>query len=662
MADDGFQDEDVARAIALSLQESSAPPHRDTSNRGSAEVIAIADSDDEDAQFQADLQRAISASRQESADTRSTSPAQVTSSGVSPSPAQPSSRSTPALASGASNPFISDRAQMERERLARLKRLRPDLHSGEGEGEQPHAKRQHVSSRSSANRTANISTPSSAGSVSTSSSRSAPVASGSGVSGRLDGARGNTNVSPGEQMFWDGELRQIANKHVDPAKDTRPTFRLSDILAPRDEIEFAVLSAYCINWPWMYSFFNPDTPVIMVAQDQNGDETIKEVLPNWIKATPFLRNGMGCMHMKFMLLFYKSGRLRVAVSTANFVEYDWRDIENSVWLQDIPKHPVPIRHDPKADDFAAVWIRILRALNVAPALISLLRNNHPNLPLQRLEELRMQWDFSKVAVKLVPSLAGKHEGWPNVVKTGHTALMKAVRDIGAQVPKGKQVVLECQGSSIGTYSTQWMNEFHCSARGESAESWLDISRARRAKLPWPSVKILFPSLRTVRESVLGEPGGGTMFCRKNQWEAPKFPRELFHDSNSKRGKVLMHSKMIIATFRDASTPFKQGQSQTDSETEPESDVEEQAEHPRNPIGWAYIGSHNFTPSAWGTLSGSAFNPTLNITNYELGIVWPLYSDQEASRVACWERPPRKYVIGKDLPWMQSESPCFVEDR
>lgn len=30
------------------------------------------------------------------------------------------------------------------------------------------------------------------------------------------------------------------------------------------------------------------------------------------------------------------------------------------------------------------------------------------------------------------------------------------------------------------------------------------------------------------------------------------------------------------------------------------------------IGWAYVGSHNFTPSAWGTLSGSDFNPILNV--------------------------------------------------
>ena len=49
-----------------------------------------------------------------------------------------------------------------------------------------------------------------------------------------------------------------------------------------------------------------------------------------------------------------------------------------------------------------------------------------------------------------------------------------------------------------------MNEFHCSARGESAQTWLDVSKARRAKLPYPPIKILFPTLQYVRESVLGE--------------------------------------------------------------------------------------------------------------------------------------------------------------
>ena len=76
--------------------------------------------------------------------------------------------------------------------------------------------------------------------------------------------------------------------------------------------------------------------------------------------------------------------------------------------------------------------------------------------------------------------------------------------------------------------------------------------------------------------------------------------------------------MIIALLRDKPDLFSKGkgkQSPTlsnDSATEDDDDgvpdvVDEGA------IGWAYVGSHNFTPSAWGTLSGSSFNPTLNVS-------------------------------------------------
>lgn len=36
-----------------------------------------------------------------------------------------------------------------------------------------------------------------------------------------------------------------------------------------------------------------------------------------------------------------------------------------------------------------------------------------------------------------------------------------------------------------------------------------------------------------------------MFCRESQWKGAKFPREHFYDSRSKRGQVLMHSKVSI---------------------------------------------------------------------------------------------------------------------
>ena len=197
-----------------------------------------------------------------------------------------------------------------------------------------------------------------------------------------------------------------------------------------------------------------------------------------------------------------------------------------------------------------------------------------------------------------------------------------------------------------------------------------------------------------------------MFCRRAQWEGKNFPRELFALSKSKRGRVLMHSKvrssivnvtfsaaitsqMIIAILDVPDPQPEPSEASFVSETE-ESDDDEIVEVDRNgvpkgksvpkekgketarPYGWAYVGSHNFTASAWGTLSGTGFTPILNvrcilrgipinrertwghclqITNYELGIVFPLQSEVELERAACFERPPPKYT-GKDLPWVR----------
>ncbi|KAI0350558.1 phospholipase D/nuclease [Trametes cingulata] len=652
-------DEEIARAIKLSLEESSA---RVPQARQDAIDVDAVDDNDEEARFQAELQRAIEASKAEAL-----GPSQSTS--TAPTSAHASSSSTRASSSAPS--FLSERAQLERERLARLKRAHPHIDPGVGntadesedeveEQDPPGAKRQRFSSSHVGARRTNAHASASSSTV--------PAASAPGSSYAARSRAPAAASGSSQDLFWDGELRQTANKHVDPRKDTRPVFRLSEIIGQKEDVEFAIVSAYCWNFAWVYAMFHPSTPVIAVDHSPTGDASIKTILPNWIRTTPFLRNGFGCMHMKFMLFFYKTGRLRVVVSTANLVDYDWRDIENTVWVQDVPKlqapAPAPAPPSSDAEDFASSMIRVLHALNVAPALINHLRNDHPNLPLKRIEDLRTQWDFSRVKAALIPSIAGKHEGWPKVILTGHTRLMKALIDMGAKTPKDKELVLECQGSSIGSYSTMWMNEFYRSARGESTERWLQLKKAQRAKAPYPPIKILFPTAQYVRESRLGEAGGGTMFCRRKQWEAANFPRELFHQTRSKRGPVLMHSKMILGTFRDKKgTLDRQQRASTASDSDNSQDTTgDGAQSDKEKfVGWLYVGSHNFTPSAWGTLSGTGFNPILNVTNYELGIVLPLRSQEEVDRLTCWERPPPKYALGRDEPWMQTESAYFVED-
>lgn len=75
--------------------------------------------------------------------------------------------------------------------------------------------------------------------------------------------------------------------------------------------------------------------------------------------------------------------------------------------------------------------------------------------------------------------------------------------------------------------------------------------------------------------------------------------------------------MIIGTFRDkgSSSAFRSLQrfaTPSDAGSDDSEITEVKPARDENIVGWAYVGSHNFTPSAWGTLSGSAFNPTLNV--------------------------------------------------
>jgi tyrosyl-DNA phosphodiesterase 1 len=107
---------------------------------------------------------------------------------------------------------------LERERLARQKRLRGDVNAStsveDSEDEDngaPPAKRHAPEFPPSSKRLVHV--------------NPALASASSSASARL-----STNATEKESLFWEGELRQTANPHVDPKKDTRPTFRLSEIL------------------------------------------------------------------------------------------------------------------------------------------------------------------------------------------------------------------------------------------------------------------------------------------------------------------------------------------------------------------------------------------------------------------------------------------------
>lgn len=194
------QPDNSNRAIALSLADTKKPEVIDLDSDSEEE-------DDEETRFQAELQRALEASKTEASRT-----SHETTKKTAPEPRP----ITPASV------FLSERAQLEKERRERQKRLRPDAaqdddgdRDGGREDDEPPAKRQHILSSSG---------------VRTDKGKANPASSSYRPSSSASGSVPAANVPTIEQLFWNGEFRQTATRHAEPRKDGQPTFRLTEIL------------------------------------------------------------------------------------------------------------------------------------------------------------------------------------------------------------------------------------------------------------------------------------------------------------------------------------------------------------------------------------------------------------------------------------------------
>jgi len=46
---------------------------------------------------------------------------------------------------------------------------------------------------------------------------------------------------------------------------------------------------------------------------------------------------------------------------------------------------------------------------------------------------------------------------------------------------------------------------------------------------------------------------------------------------------------------------------------------------------------------------------LQVSNYELGVIVPVYDVKEADGIVCWERPPKCYETQGDQPWVGADA-------
>ncbi|KAK2070146.1 hypothetical protein P8C59_004669 [Phyllachora maydis] len=280
----------------------------------------------------------------------------------------------------------------------------------------------------------------------------------------------------------------------------------------QSSLELAVLSSYQWDDEWIMSKVDSRrTKIYLVAFSANEvqERSMVENAPANIRFCFPPMKGAGNMHSKLQLLKYPD-YLRIVVPTGNLTPYDWGEtgvLENMVFLIDLPKigdsgQAVSEKLTPFGEELSS----FLLAQNVQRNVVDSLR----------------KYDFSET----------KHYAFVHTIGGSHlTDSWKRTGNIGP-------VNVDYVCSSIGMLSDDFLKAFYHACQGDSGIKEYDARHSRpKAASRNVSVRrgpeettirkrfsVYFPSLNTVLQSTGGKDAAGTICFQARWWNSPKFPR------------------------------------------------------------------------------------------------------------------------------------------
>jgi hypothetical protein len=321
------------------------------------------------------------------------------------------------------------------------------------------------------------------------------------------------------------------------------------------------------------------------------------------------------MHVKLHLIQLGASCLRVVIATANGSHAEWQAVGNSVWFQDFPLKS-------EADNIAGRAFR-----GTLYRLFDLWRH----LPAEFGAAWLDQFSFNSARGTLVLSAPGI---WLNddAQLYGMYALSNAVSSLNPpgelNLPIDSSNVIELQAAHLGYLLRRWLD-------GQFLRMALMAPDGRPARNRAAQVAIVYPTAE--RGVAMAGPSGldNLIGLQSNSIPedfafGPHFPAADFCDFVSHRN-VPYHSKVIMRQWGDGR-------------------------------GWTYVGSHNLSAAAWGSMRARG---SILIRNFELGIVLPRpcahivnHGREQATPQMHWRRPLVRYRR-TDRPWTCNGAPAHI---
>ncbi|KAI7344012.1 phospholipase D/nuclease [Hortaea werneckii] len=409
--------------------------------------------------------------------------------------------------------------------------------------------------------------------------------------------------------------------------------KLEEVLEPQT-LRTAVLSAFQWDTDWVLSKIKTPlkggrTKCIFIMQAKQESER-KEIQAQAASIRSFLRlvfppmeGQTWCMHSKLMLLFHPE-KLRIAVPTANLLNFDWGEtgsMENTVFLIDLPRLP----------DGKKTQVKDLP--HFAQELLYFVQKQGVD---EDVRDGLLNFDFVATEHMAFVHSVGGMSYRNDARRTGFLGLGNSVRHLGLQTDR---LDLDFAASSIGSLNDSQLQNLYTAAKGLDVTSPSSSSQpkpdffqnprttgtAKPSPSPLPSdvrknLRIYFPTHQTVTFSSAG--AAGTLCLNRKYFENLGFPRDCFRDYISRRRGLLSHNKILLA----------RGKRRIGSGDARGRVGGVEGGGGSKDVAWVYVGSANCSQSAWGNLTvdrkaqkekGQGGGWKMNCRNWECGVLLPV---------------------------------------
>ena len=391
-------------------------------------------------------------------------------------------------------------------------------------------------------------------------------------------------VPPSDCAFHVNYIRGVSSEH---------SVRLRSLVV--GDVRRAVALNYCWDLPWLLD----ECPLLQTVERvdcvagerykyaERGREELRQQadalqLPNIHTHFARLPLPYSCHHTKLLLLVYGHG-LRFIHTTANFLQCDVSYKNQAVFVQDFPlrqpsqqrpPHSSQSTHSAQPDwDNSAWWLH-----NDFERSLCEYFAHYAGIGLDLLPLLR-QFDYRSARAVLIPSAPGTYTG-QQMARYGHMKVRAVLqRELTGTADIASQPIV-AQFSSLGSVQSKWLTELRRSLGATSGP--LQSSEP-------PAIRLIWPTLDDVRDSIEGWMAGGSLCCDSRNLNSTVRP--LLHHwdgSVSGRHQAAPHIKSYCrANGQDAA--------------------------------YVLVTSANLSAAAWGKLQKN--DTQLAIRHYELGLLF-----------------------------------------